>query len=78
MEERIKELAQELWQHPKVVFQTEDYEIVLETLAQYFRTVVAEARKEGIDEMRDAALFAIDHYDGEPLAEVAERLKEKP
>ena len=38
------------------------------------RTIAAEARKKGIEEMRDAALFAIDHYDGEPLDEVAERL----
>ena len=50
-EKRIKELAEELWRHPKVLFQTDDYEIVLETLAQYFRTVAAEAREEGIEEM---------------------------
>ena len=49
-EERIKELALELWRHPKVMFQTEDYEIVLEILSQYFRTVATEARKEGIEE----------------------------
>jgi len=59
-EERIKELAQELWQHPKVVFQTEDYEIVLEILAQYFRTVAAKAREEGIEEGRDIAIAAFE------------------
>jgi len=87
-EERIKELAEELWRHPKVLFQTDDYEIVLETLAQYFRTVAAEARKEGIEELLNAAEQVVIWFRVEGHGDLrsviacirdrAKQLKEKP
>jgi len=54
-EERIKELALKLWQHPMVAFQSDNRDAVLEIITEYFRIIAAEARKEGIEAMRDAA-----------------------
>ena len=79
-EERIKELAGE-WIHTNIEAGSASLLSEMKSLAKLLRTVAAEARKEGIDEMEDAALFEVHmnlHGDYERfLREAAERLKEQ-
>jgi len=91
-EERIKELALKLWQHPMVAFQSDNRDAVLEIITEYFRIIAAGARKGGIEEMQNVAhlcndtrrfpgaVLSAQEYerwlDGE-LDIMAERLKER-
>jgi len=59
IEARIKELALKLWQHPRVAFQLDNRDAVLEIITEHFRIIAAESRedgwKEGAKKMRERA-----------------------
>jgi len=73
-EARIKELALKLWQHPRVAFQSDNRDAVLEIISEHFRIIAAEARKEGIDWMRDVFLKDV-YWTYNKIEAAAEQLK---